>query len=99
MSASALQVRATVHMQPEKKLQIVKPLPAGRGPVIIYRDKCYPGRILKCEKPIEPGQIGEVTIGMMMNESDTIDLQEGAIFELRSGPKDVIATATVLELV
>lgn len=99
MSASALQIRATVRMQPASNLPIVKPLTAGWGPVIFYSDKCYPGRILKCETPIEPGQVGEAIIGMMTNESEAIDLQVGSIFELRSGPQDVIATATVIELV
>lgn len=99
MSASALRIRVMVRMQPESRLPIVKPLTAGWGAVIFYRDQCYPGRVLECEKPIEPGQVGEAIIGMMADKLSAIDLHIGSTFELRSGPEDIIAAATVIELV
>jgi len=83
-------------MQPGRK-----PLTADWGPTIFWRDRLYPGRVLVCEKPIEPGKTGEAVIGIMLMTSspDTIDLEVGSLFELRDGPKDLIATATVLSVV
>jgi hypothetical protein len=96
MNTSALRIRAAVRMQPAGSLPVVKPLTAGWGPVIYIQGKYYPGRVLECEKPIEPGQTGEAVIGVMVTQPESIGLQEGTVFELRDGPTTVIATATVL---
>ena len=96
MSASALRIQAIVRMQPADSLPVVKPLRAGWGPVIFFKHRYYPGRVLECETPIEPGQTGEAVIGIIATDAESIGLQAGSIFELRDGPEDVIATATVL---
>ena len=85
-------------MRPAGSLPIAKPLSAGWGPVIYFQDEYYPGRVLECEPPVEPGQSGEAIIGVMATQADQIGLNAGATFELREGPTTVIATATVLDV-
>jgi hypothetical protein len=83
-------------MQPAGSLPLVKPLSAGWGSVIYFQGKHYPGRVLECERPIEPGQTGEAVIGVVATRADKIGLESGSVFELRDGATTVIATATVL---
>lgn len=84
-------------MQPADSLPVVKPLHAGWGPVIFFQGKYYPGRVLECEQPIEPGHNGEALIGLMATAPDSIGVHVGSTFELRDGPKTLVATATVLD--
>jgi hypothetical protein len=98
MTTPVLRVRAIVQMQSEDTLKTAKPLRAGWGPVIAYRDEFFPGRILECEPPIAPGQRGEAVIGIMGLSPDAMGFEPGTIFELRDGPKNVIATATVTDI-
>lgn len=69
MNNSALRIRPAVRRQPAGSLPVVKPLSAGWGPVIYFQGRHYPGRVLICDKPIEPGQTGEAVIGVMMSRS------------------------------
>jgi hypothetical protein len=87
------EVQACVRMEPAETLPIVKPLTAGWGPVIHFRNQYFPGRVLKCSEPIEPGQTRQALIGVMMTEQ-----RLGSVFELRDGPTTLIATATVLSV-
>jgi hypothetical protein len=64
--------------------------------VIYFEGKQYNGRVLECEFPIEPGKCGEAVIGIMSTQPDDLNLREGSVFELRDGPKTLIATATVM---
>jgi hypothetical protein len=96
MNTSAFRIRAAVRMQPADRLPVVKPLNTGWGPVIFFQGKHYPGRVLECKTPIEPGQTGEAIIGVMATQADRLGFQEGSVFELRDGATIVIAIATVL---
>ena len=86
-------------MLPVTELPIEKPLRAGWGPNIFFKDKFYPGRVLECEPPIEPGQSGEAIIGVMESPTQVSGLQLGSVFELRDGPVTRIATAEVISFV
>jgi hypothetical protein len=86
-------------MEPASALSLAKPLSAGWGPTISYRGKCFPGRVLACEKPLGPGEIGEAIVGIITSSPYDIDMQVGSTFELRDGPTNLIATATVLNFV
>jgi hypothetical protein len=85
-------------MEPAGALPVAKPLTAGWGPTISYRGKYFPGRVLECQNPVEPGHLGEAVIGVIASSSDDIDMQVGSVFELRDGLTNLIATATVLSL-
>jgi hypothetical protein len=97
MNTSVLRLRAAVRMQPAESLPVPKPLSAGWGPVIYFQHKHYPGRVLECKKPIEPGETGEAMIEVMASEADRSGLREGSVFEVRDGATTLIATATVLD--
>jgi len=97
MSSQALRIKADVHMQPATNLPVVKPLMAGWGPDILFRGKFYPGRILQCDTPIQPGAVGEAIIGMLAHQIHDIGLEVGSTLELMAGPH-LIATATVASL-
>lgn len=96
MTSSGLRIRASVCLNSADKLPVARPLIAGWGPVVYFHGNFYSGRVLECESPIEPGKCGEAIIGVMGTHAETLHLREGSIFELRDGPKIVIATATVL---
>jgi hypothetical protein len=96
MASSAIKLRAKVQMLPAADLPVAKPLRAGWGPNIFFKDEFYPGRILECETPIEPGQSGEAIIGVMESPTHASGLQLGSVFELRDGPVNRIATAEVI---
>jgi hypothetical protein len=83
-------------MESADRLPVARPLTTGWGATIYFEGNLYPGRVLECKKPIEPGQSGEAVVAMMASQAETLGLQEGSIIELRDGPKAVIATATVL---
>ena len=95
--SGSLRIRALVRMQPANKLPIAKALSAGWGPTISYQGRLFPGRVLACEKLIDPGQVGEAIIGMMFMTSspEDIDIRENSVFELFEGPA-LIASATVV---
>jgi len=84
-------------MQVADQLPIVKPLRSGWGPVIYRNGTFFSGRVLECEPPINPGESGEATIDVMVSDPARFGWEKGAVFELRDGPKTLIATATVLE--
>jgi hypothetical protein len=89
------EVEVSLRMEPAEKLPIVKPLTAGWGPVIRFHDQYFPGRVMKCSEPIEPGQTGKALIGVMMTKQR---LDVGSVFELRDGWTTLIATATALSV-
>jgi hypothetical protein len=92
----ALRIYAAVRMQPESALPATKPPSSGWGATISYRGKLFPGRVLVCQEPIEPGKTGEATIGVIANSRNDIEMQVGSVFELKNGFATTIATATVL---
>lgn len=96
MSSSGFRIQASVHMKSADRLPVVKPLTSGWGPTIYFEGNLYPGRVLECKNPIEPGQCGEAAIAMMASHAETLNIREGSVIELRDGPNTVIATATVL---
>jgi hypothetical protein len=98
VSEVALRIRAAVRMEPADKLPVAKPLTAGWGPTISYGGKLFPGRVLACDKPIKPGEVGEALIGVIAMSRHDIDMQAGTVFELRDGLTNLIATATVISL-
>lgn len=95
---SALRIRALIRMNSASNLPVVKALTAGWGPVIFFRNKYYSGRVLECEKPIEPGGEGEAVIGILAASPEALELSKGTEFELRDGATSVIAKAIVMEL-
>lgn len=98
MSDSALRIRASVRMEPEDRLPAARSLTAGWGATVSYRRKLFQGRVLACDKPVAPGQVGEAIIGVIASSRDDIDMREGSVFELRDGLTNLIATATVVSL-
>lgn len=93
-----LRIDAEVRMEPEAGLPTAKPLRAGWGPTIAYSGKLFPGRVLACDEPIDPGRTGKATIGVLANCRGDVEMQVGSVFELRDGWTQVIATATVLSV-
>jgi len=93
-----LRINATVRMESEAALPTAKPLRAGWGPTIAYSGKLFPGRVLACDEPINPGRTGKATIGVLANSRADVEMQIGSVFELRDGWTQVIATATVLSV-
>jgi hypothetical protein len=63
---------------------------------VFFNEAAYIGRVLECRNPIQPGECGEAVIGILTSKIEELDLREGSIFELRDGPKTLIATATVV---
>jgi hypothetical protein len=96
MTSCGIRIRASVRMNSADRLPVVKPLSAGWGPTIYFKGNLYSGRVLECKSPIEPGECGEAVVAMMASQPETLNLREGCVFELRDGPKTVIAIATVL---
>jgi hypothetical protein len=84
-------------MRASDQLPIVQPLRSGWGPVIYLNGAHLSARVLECQPPIEPGESGQAIIAVMVSEPAHHGWAKGAVFELRDGPKTVIATATVLE--
>lgn len=99
MKSLGLRINATVCVSPADQLSVPHPLTAGWGPVIVFNDKQYIGRVLECEHPIEPGKCGQAVVGIMNSQPDALGLREGSVFELRDGPNIVVATATVVSFV
>lgn len=97
MSGQGLKIRATVRMQKAEQLLTVRPLESGWGPVIWFRGKPFPGRVLACEKPIEPGLVGEIVLGLMARHLEDVGVRANAEFELRDGLSNLIATGTVID--
>ncbi len=83
-------------MQEADRLPAARPLESGWGPVIWFRGRAYPGRVLECEKPIEPGLVGEAVLGLMASVPKDVGVRAGAEFELRDGMSNLIATGTVI---
>lgn len=100
MKGSGLRIRASVRMRPASALPASKALTAGWGPTVSYRGTLFPGRVLVCEKPIGPGQIGEAVIDILFLTSSPRDvaMRVGSIFQLLDGPNP-IASATMINLI
>lgn len=92
---TSLRVQAVANVRPERELPICKPLQAGWGPVVVYKGRYLVGRILECEAPIPPGRSGNLIVGVVGSNVDTADLEVGSVLELRDGPNNIIAIATV----
>lgn len=69
-----LRINAAVKMEPETALPVAKPLRAGWGPTIVYNGKLFPGRVLACEEPIDPGRTGKATVGLLANSCADIEM-------------------------
>jgi hypothetical protein len=59
----------------------------------------FPGRILVCEKAIQPGEAGEAIVGVIAVSSNDIDMDVGCNFELKDGFLNLIAIATVIGVI
>ena len=62
MSGYEVRVKALLAVEPSEKLPMARPVVVGSGPTINYREKRLPGRILACERPIQPGEVGEAKL-------------------------------------
>jgi hypothetical protein len=69
---------------------------AGWGPTIGYRERLFAGRILVCEEPIQPGEVGEAIVGVIAVSPEDWDMDVGAHFDLKDGLLNLIAKATVI---
>jgi hypothetical protein len=71
LNTAALEICAIVEVRPPEFLPIVRSLVAGWGPVVYFRGKYYPGRVLSCERPIESGTSGQAVIGVMATNAES----------------------------
>jgi hypothetical protein len=99
MSGFELRVKVTLSVVSAEKLPTPRPVVAGWGPTIAYRDKLFAGRILVCENPIQPADTGEAVVGILAVSPVDLDMDEGSHFDLKDGLLNLIATATVIDVI
>jgi len=99
---SAMKIRAIVWMREINELQAEglpsdRPIHKGWGATFSFHGRLYPGRVLECPKPIQPGTSGQAVIGVFYSDNVASELEVGTVFELLEGPK-LVATAKVLNV-
>ena len=99
MSAADVRVKTILSVGPVGKLPAPRPVVAGWGPTISYRGKLFPFRILVCEKEIQPGEAGEAIVGVIAVPPNECDMEVGDNFDLKDGFLNLIATATVIDVI
>ncbi len=77
MSGSEVRVKVTLSVVSVEKMPTPRPVVAGWGPTIAYREKLFAGRILVCENPIQPGEVGEAIVGVITLSPEDLGMDEG----------------------
>ncbi len=99
MSGSEVRVKVTLSVVSVEKMPTPRPVVAGWGPTIAYREKLFAGRILVCENPIQPGEVGEAIVGVITLSPEDLGMDVGSHFDLKDGFLNLIATATVIDVI
>jgi len=97
-AAPGLTIKARLRVKPADKLPAGRAVTKNWGPVVALNGDLFAARILECSRPIGPGEAGEVVIAVMGATQLQQGCLVGAVFELREGPKTVIAEAEALEV-
>lgn len=71
----------------------------GLGMDVYLSGKLYVGRVVECEVPLSGGDSGEAVIDIISSEAWPIEMAVGTQFELRAGPRIVVATAVAKKLI
>ena len=65
------------------------------APNIRLLGRFFPGRILRCERVIAPGDEGTATLGMLVEDDVVSTISSGTLMLLCDGPSVTIAEAVV----
>jgi hypothetical protein len=94
-------ITATVKMRPATTVPNPLPMVEGWGPVVLFDGRLFYAKLTACASPIQPGEVGEATIGIIASSPHSLGIQKGSLFELRDGLNNLraIAEASAVEAI
>ena len=91
--------RALIRMRTEEEIGFEGKLRVGFSGSLRFKGKYYPSKIVECAKEITSGQEGMVTFYMIDSVPEGSELAEGSVFDVTRGPRVLIATGRVTDVI